>query len=545
MGRYPAAILLAAILALILIGDSAGLMDPVEPPFLGKATLCARVIRITENDASGKTVILEADSVDSRAVVPFRLRGIYLSSLPELYPGRRVWLTSRIDSLTPDPDVPDVFPATGRLRRRGVSSSVTFIADSIHAVAPGGGLTAACRRLNRRIVHQMDELPLTVSANEMLSAMLLGNGEIIAHEKRNTYSAAGLSHIMALSGMHVGIIAMIIGFMLWPFYLGRHVRLKLMLTILALWAYVALTGLAPSAVRAAIMTTVYMTGRILQRRSEALNSLCLAAFLILLFRPADLWAEGFQMSFAAVLGIILFYPKINRVDRRRHPRLYALVSYPALSVSAMLFTSLLAAWHFHTFPLYFLAANLLAAPVIPLFIGSGIVALAIGWVAPANLLAAVLDWIAGLFAGLPEAQISALYPPLWLVLGLFAAMIVLGLARRKWLRLQAGLWICVMLAMVLVLPAPRVRGEQYYIQEPRFTHLLQTYPEGACTLFTTAHHYYDVQAMEARAEVMFRDFAARRRIAPPPVVSVDSIIRRTGSSGSSEGGFPDDCRPAK
>lgn len=534
MGRQPMIIPLAVLVAIILICDSVGLFAPAEPPFYGLGRFSARLDRVRDAETSGRIAIAEIDSVDGEAVEPFKVRIHFLGEYPYLRAGNAVRFTSRLQPLPAVAEVPDIVDLQASMRREGVVGSMVVVMDSITAVGNTGGALAALRRLNDDAMTRLQRAPLNGETINMLAAMLLGNSDMLMPSTRQLYSAAGLSHLLALSGMHVAIIALIIGFALWPFYLSRNVKTRLILTAIALWFYAGFTDLSPSVTRSVIMATLFIGGRCLERRSSPLNSLFAAAFLILLFRPSDLWSIGFQMSFAAVLGIILYFPLINRVDRRRHPRLYSLASYPALSVSAMLFTGLIAAYHFHTFPLYFLIANLLAAPLIPLFLISGVVSMTFNIGGLTDFFGSALHFVAELTARIPGAVIGDVYPAGWAVLVLLLLMSVLAPAiagRHRFIAAETALLALIAGVVAFVAPEPDYPAyEEYLVEEPRSRQLIVR-EGGECVLFTTVKSDFERKEIKERYSLILRDFMARRGIDSLRLAETDTIpiVRPVGN----------------
>ena len=145
-------------------------------------------------------------------------------------------------------------------------------------------------------------------------AMTLGDRSRLTNELRDMYSMSGASHILALSGMHLGIIYMLFSFLLG---FGRWTWLREMLIVVGIWAYVFLTGLSPSAVRAAVMITIYSVVSVADRNRMSLNALALAALVMWMANPLSLYDVGFQMSFMAVLAILVLYPAVfGWVDRQ-------------------------------------------------------------------------------------------------------------------------------------------------------------------------------------------------------------------------------------
>jgi competence protein ComEC len=191
------------------------------------------------------------------------------------------------------------------------------------------------------------------------AAILLGNDETLESELKASYAAAGVSHILCVSGMHVGIIFMILNFLLLP--LGnstRANRIRNVILLVAVWLYTNITGLSPSVTRAAAMFTFVITGKFLQRHSNIYHSLFASLFILLTINPLLLFDVGFQLSYLAVFGIVLFQRIIvNWVHLKTKFGNY-LWNLASVSVAAQLSTFPIAIYYFGQFPNYFLLANL-------------------------------------------------------------------------------------------------------------------------------------------------------------------------------------------
>ncbi|MCM1310228.1 MAG: ComEC/Rec2 family competence protein [Bacteroides sp.] len=491
---------------------------PQYPPSYDKGIYSARVLSAREAATSGQFLVAEIDSSNSEKIIPFKARIHILSEYPQIYPGQRLAFSGALRPLPEVPAVPDIIDLQKSLRREGVTATAAVPLDSILYIAESARVRTWFARANEYLLVKLMRSNLKPGTINVLAAILLGRSEMLPPQTRVSYSAAGLSHVLALSGMHVSVIAMIIAVALWPFYFGRHVRTRLLLTILALWFYAALTAFIPSVTRAVIMATVYMLGRILQRRSSPLNSLCLAAILILLVNPHDLYAAGFQLSFAAVLGIILFYPLINRVDRRNHPGLYALVSYPALSISAMTFAGIISAYHFHMFPVYFLLANITVVLLIPLLMIVGLLSLGFGLNFGADMICWAMEKVAELISALPGATLSGLYPTVWLTLLLLLLMGIFAYGvheSKRFVAYESALLFFGALICCAVKPAVRYpESETFIIEEPRATQTIMTAGD-SCFILTTAALPSEREEIEARYQLILRDFTAKRELTAP------------------------------
>lgn len=238
---------------------------------------------------------------------------------------------------------------------------------------------------------------------QLIAAMVIGDTSTLENETRRAFSSAGLAHVLALSGLHVGVIAFMISLVLFPLTVFGLNNCKWTVTIVLLWIYACVTGFSPSVTRAVVMATVFLGARILQRRYSPYNSLSVAAIIILVFDPRALFQPGFQMSFMAVLSILMFSGRLNPFANSKNRLAYNAMMLVTVPVSAMLGTGMIAAAWFGNYPVYFLVANLATVWIVPLFVGSGMlmcgclsVGLCPGW------LCGALDFMSGLFSGIAD-----------------------------------------------------------------------------------------------------------------------------------------------
>ena len=239
-------------------------------------------------------------------------------------------------------------------------------------------------QLYRKIGLSKDELAV-------LSALTLGYKDELEPELREDFSYAGVMHILAVSGLHVGVIYMILQLIFsMAFKRAKGKILSTIFTICTLWLYAFMTGLPPSVIRATTMFSLVAIGTTLNRKSQIYNTISVSAFIILVTNPNLLFDVGFQLSYTAVISIVYFQPKISALFRIKHQKLKWLTDLMVVSVAAQIGTLPLSLYYFHQFPNYFLIANIL---VIPL--ASWIIYLAIGFLilSPLSFLAAVPAFI--------------------------------------------------------------------------------------------------------------------------------------------------------
>lgn len=509
-------------LVFMALGLLANHVHQPNPSVIGRHSIDCEALSIEDASTFGRNAIVRVNRVDSADLAPFKMRVHFLSDSPYLTAGMSFSADADIKDLYPPCAIPDAIDLQANLRRQGIGVRCELLPAKIADVRNTPGILPWFRRVNARLSEKLMMSGLSASSINMLNAMLLGDGKLLPADTRELYSSVGLAHLLALSGMHVGIIAMLVTIALWPLYVGRHNRTRLSLTIIALWLYALLTDFSPSVTRAVIMSTVYMIGRIIQRNSVSINSLCLAAIVVLLVNPTDLNSVGFQLSFAAVAGIVIFYPLINRVDYRNHPWLYRLVSYPALSLSAMIITGVVSAFHFHSFPLLFLFSNLAIVPLIPVFVSAGAVVLLLAltgidvpWVDVAtDRLGDAINRVAEFTASFGVSSVDGIYLPAWAAVLFVAVLIVAGVARHN--HRPVYIWGALIFAIggvgTLFITAPSYPVEEMYFTEDYRTKNLIVRRGSRCVLYTDAKTDGDRREVLDMQRIILRDFLAKRGI---------------------------------
>lgn len=220
--------------------------------------------------------------------------------------------------------------------------------------------------LREKLVKVYNGLGFDEEERSVLSAFTVGEKRVLTENLRELYATAGASHLLALSGLHLGIFYMIITFLL-PVRAGnrRLVILRELLAVLLLWGFALVAGLSASVVRAAILFTLISVARCLQRDNSSMNALAFAVIVMLVAVPRWLFDVSFQLSFSAVAAILLLQKPFSRIlNVDTHGGCYKLVAEViAISVSAQLGTFPFVWYYFGTFPLYFMLTNFVAIPV--------------------------------------------------------------------------------------------------------------------------------------------------------------------------------------
>jgi competence protein ComEC len=208
----------------------------------------------------------------------------------------------------------------------------------------------------------------------VIQALLLVQRNDISKETYDDYKNAGAVHILALSGLHIGILLLVIQFLLRPLNkLPNGKKMSLLLTVLLLWCFALLAGLSASIVRACTMFSFVAYALYLNRPSNSFNILALSMFFILLFiNPNLLFQVGFQMSYAAVLAIVWIYPLFQKFWYPKIKPVRYIWQLLSVSIAAQLGVLPISLFYFHQFPGLFFISNLLIVPALGCILGMGI-----------------------------------------------------------------------------------------------------------------------------------------------------------------------------
>ncbi len=262
--------------------------------------------------------------------------------------------------------VPDAADYNRYLYLQGVNSVLWLTKEEMYPIskASENTLSNILDKARAATTNAIIDSGVGSDASAFLTAVIVGDDSYLQPDTDEAFRTSGLAHLLALSGLHIGIIIMFITVCLSWMRPSRYgYRIFYILIIAASFAYAAFAGMTPSVVRAACMVAVLCVSAIFQRRANVYNSLCVAIFLWLVINPLWLFAPGFQMSVCAVLGITIALRAVNayRIRRTWVKKALRIVIVP---MAAMAATAIPAMAYFHTFPLYFLPANILASIAI-------------------------------------------------------------------------------------------------------------------------------------------------------------------------------------
>lgn len=268
--------------------------------------------------------------------------------------------------------------------------------------------------LRERILAQYQRWGIGEKELPVLAALTLGYKHELDEELKTSYSVAGISHVLALSGMHVGIVWLLLDGMLGWVFRRRFLIVKWLLGTAFLWGFAFVVGLEASVVRAVVMCMLMGLGKLFGARVFSLNTLSIAAFFMLLYNPFYLFDVGFQLSFVAVASILIFSPFMWNWLPKKNGLVRWGGGMMAVSIAAQLGTAPLLMYYFSNFSVYFLLANSVAAMLVPLiiygacllFMTSFVPAIQEPVVESLNLCISWLNGMATWTSGLPGATFS-------------------------------------------------------------------------------------------------------------------------------------------
>ena len=294
------------------------------------------------------------------------------------------------------------------------------------------------------------------------AALVLGKKENLDQEIRDAYADTGAMHVLAVSGLHVGIVAWLLQLLcgrLIPGNRWKNWQIGL-LTVTGIWAFALLTGLSSSVQRSAFMFSLLSIGSLAGRRTFSFNTLAVAALIMLLVDPFQAFQVGFQLSFSAVAGILFFQPYFNRAVFSRYRIVRQAWALLSVSLAAQLGTLPLTLYYFHQFPLYFLLSGTVVIFTAYGGLIAGLVHLFFAGLGQWSALVGVskgLTWVSGTLLGwvieaqnmtvfyfqkLPGATLEQLYPSTSAMAGLYGLILALGC----WLVSRHSAWLYIILA---------------------------------------------------------------------------------------------------
>ena len=262
-------------------------------------------------------------------------------------------------SLIKNKNNPGEFNAEKYWRSKGIDE-IGFVGDGSFKFIDKIPVGAANRFFTNLRFYMSNILGEHIEGDQLsvANALILGDKDLLSAETRKTFSSAGAMHVLAVSGLHVGIVLylLMLFFSQFPRVFSR--KRALILALLLIWCYAGLTGFSPSVLRATIMFTILSMSTVIGRKGNNLNTLFFSAFLMLLWNPSFIYDIGFQLSYLAMIGIFTLYPPLSKLFYLPFKPFRWLWEGTAVGFAAQISTFPLTLYYFHQFPNFFLITNI-------------------------------------------------------------------------------------------------------------------------------------------------------------------------------------------
>lgn len=259
---------------------------------------------------------------------------------------------------------------------------------------------SVAKELQERMHQIYDERGIKGEAGSIVEAMTIGRKTFLAQHTRKAFTEAGVSHVLALSGFHVGVIVMLMQVFFFSSILPRKWKWGVnLLLIFTLWGYTAITGLSPSLVRATTMFSILMLCQTGSGTFMSLDSCAFTFFIMLCINPFYLFDIGFQLSFLSVSGISLWSKSILESCPSSNTVIRMLWNIIFISLACTLFTTPLVAYHFGKAPIWSVVSNLAIIPFVYIIMwGSMLWWLSLGWTWGNGIILLLVEWAANLMS---------------------------------------------------------------------------------------------------------------------------------------------------
>ncbi len=342
------------------------------------ALILGRITEELKPSAFANRYILEAEGlIDEDITRPFRGK-ILVTLISDtikkftLVPGDKILIPFELKEINGSLN-PFQFNYRDYMQSLQVEKQVNLVPSRLSIVGKKSDLRSASWKFREKLIANLDQLKFGPDEIGVFQALILGQKRDISEQLYKNYAAAGAIHILAISGLHVGILLLLLNFLLKPLEkvkLGRFI--KPVTLILMLWSFAFITGLSPSVVRAVCMFSFLAVGMQLRRKTSSMNSLFLSLFFLLLLNPYYLFQVGFQLSYLAVFSIIIFQPVIYNLFTPKLKLIDYFWKLTSVSLAAQFGVLPLSIFYFHQFPGLFLISNLVVLPFLGLILILGI-----------------------------------------------------------------------------------------------------------------------------------------------------------------------------
>ncbi|SMO85726.1 competence protein ComEC [Saccharicrinis carchari] len=348
-----------------------------------------------------------------------------------LLPGDKLAFEGRLSPLQRTGN-PFAFEYADYMHNKGIEGQFYLHASQLQRMGSVKTLSRFFYLTREKADRKLKRLKLGKAQFGIVSALVLGDKSMLDHQTKTYFSNAGAIHILSVSGLHVGIIYLMLTFFMGRIGKGALSMVKVSIVIIGLWFYAAIAGMSPSVFRATLMFSIFVISKFISHRYNIYHSMAIAAFIILIINPDTALHAGFWLSFLAVASIVYFYPKISAGLYFSSPWAKYLWGLFSVSLSAQIGTAPLAIYLFGFFPTWFVVSNFLVIPVLPLVLTGALLVVLLPYsfivvqliveplTAMVNYLMEVTQWV----GSLPNATFVGLQLSFYQVVLLYATLVL-------------------------------------------------------------------------------------------------------------------------
>ncbi len=395
--------ILIAILSMI----NTSLNTPLRLTYQGRdSTFSGTVIREEHREFYVKLLINIDEAIINNRIINYKIPVEFYTREHKTYLGRKLLIK-------------------GRIKNSKFANHPNLLSGNIIETDPRNTFLGGVLFSVRGYIDSMLKSLLMNEHYDLGTGLILGGSGRLKKDLKNVFVRAGVLHILAVSGLHVGFVCMFVGFIL--IFIPISARIKFFIIMLVLCLYTGITGFRPGVCRATLMAFLFGLSLILQRNVDGVHIINITAIIFLLINPLLVFDIGAQLSFSAVYGILFLYPIIqNSIIKRIHVKLYKFImTSMAVSFSAQLFVSPLLIYYFHRLPTLAVISNLIIVPIASitifllffcLIIGTFSFMLAKMIAVLISILLSILIIISKLFAGIPFSTVTLYVSPIILLL---------------------------------------------------------------------------------------------------------------------------------
>lgn len=368
-------------------------IDPVNDSI---ETINFRIREILKSSVYHDKYIVDILNINNRLLIGKTLLNVQRDSVFQAFKVDDIFATtSPLTDLNP-PINPNQFDYKKYLEKQYIYHQIFTEQDELLRVSSNPHtILGYAAQLRAHINSKLKSYNFKPDELALINALLLGQRQDISPEIYNSYSRAGAIHILAVSGLHVGIVLLLLNSLFRPLeYFRRGKLIKTLLILSILWGFAVVAGLSASVTRAVMMFSVVAIGMNLKRPSNIFNTLAISMLFLLLFKPLFLFDVGFQMSYLAVIAIVGFQPLLADLWQPQLKPIRKLWDIFTVTLAAQFGVVPVSLFYFHQFPGLFFLSNLVIIPFLGLILGMGIFVILL---ASFNLLPL---WLADIYGGI-------------------------------------------------------------------------------------------------------------------------------------------------